>query len=77
MEGMTISEMAKALKLPRRTIEMRVFRGGFKPISQEALYSPDVFEAIKVVPGRGRPAKKPEAPARAAKPGKAAKNGKK
>jgi hypothetical protein len=57
MEGMTISEMAKALKLPRRTIEMRIFRGGFKPISQEALYSPDVFEKIKDSPGKGRPKK--------------------
>ena len=61
MEGLTISEMAKALNLPRRTVEMRIFRGGFKPISQEALYSPDVFEAIRNVPGKGRPPKaKPE-----------------
>jgi hypothetical protein len=57
MEGLTISEMAKALKLPRRTIEMRIFRGGFKPISQEALYSPDVFEEIKKSRGKGRPKK--------------------
>jgi hypothetical protein len=57
MEGMTISEMAKALNLPRRTVEMRIFRAGFKPISQEALYSPEVFEAIKDSPGRGRPRK--------------------
>ena len=58
---MTISEMAKALNLPRRTVEMRIFRGGFKPISQEAVYSPEVFEAIRNVGGKGRPPKaKPE-----------------
>ena len=57
---MTISEMAKALNIPKRTVEMRVFRGGFKPISQEALYSPDVLEAIRNSPGKGRPRKKPE-----------------
>ena len=64
MEGMTISEMANALNLPRRTIEMRIFRGGFKPISQEALYSPEVFEAIKISRGKGRPRKQagPESP---------------
>ena len=60
MTGMTISEMAKELNLPRRTIEMRIFRGGYKPISQEALYSPDVFNAIKVSPGKGRPKKQPD-----------------
>jgi hypothetical protein len=57
MKGMTISEMAAALNLPRRTVEMRIFRGGFKPISQEALYSTDVFKSIQNTPGRGRPKK--------------------
>jgi hypothetical protein len=61
MEGMTISEMAKALNLPRKTVEMRILRRGHKPITHEATYSKEVFEDIKNVPGKGRPKKKPEA----------------
>jgi DNA-binding XRE family transcriptional regulator len=57
MEGMTISEMAKKLKVPRKTVEMRILRGGYKPLTKEAVYSADVFEAIKKSPGRGRPSK--------------------
>ena len=57
MTGITVSEMMKELKLPRKTIEARIFRGGHKPISQEALYTPEVMEAIRNVPGKGRPRK--------------------
>jgi predicted ArsR family transcriptional regulator len=60
MEGMTISEMAKALNLPLATVKKRLLRAGRKPFSQEALYTEDDFEAIKDVPGRGRPPKKPD-----------------
>ena len=58
---MTISEMATALNLPRKTVEMRLLRSGFSPITKEALYSKEAFETIKNSPGKGRPPKaKPE-----------------
>jgi hypothetical protein len=73
MNGMTISEMAEKLSLPRDTIKRRILRGGYKPLTKDAVYSLDVFEAIKDVPGRGRPPKaKPEAPVKT-KPAKPAK----
>jgi len=57
MEGITISEMAKKLNLPKKTVEMRLLRRGHKPKSQKAIYSMDAFEDIKNVPGKGRPKK--------------------
>ena len=57
MKGMTISEMMEALNLPRKTIEMRLFRKGHKPLSYEAIYSKKAFEDIKKTAGRGRPPK--------------------
>ena len=57
MQGMTISEMAGKLKLPRDTIKRRLLRAGCKPITQEALYTEDDFEKIRNVPGKGRPKK--------------------
>jgi hypothetical protein len=71
MEGMTISEMAKVLDIPLATVKKRLLRAGRKPFSQEALYTNDDFEAIRNVPGRGRPPKaKPEAPVKPKKPAK-------
>ena len=60
MEGMTITEMAEKLNLPRDTVMRRILRGGHKPITKDALYSVEVFEAIRNVPSKGRPKKKPE-----------------
>jgi hypothetical protein len=57
MTGMTISEMAEKLSLPRDTIMRRILRGGYKPITKDALYAEEVFEAIRNVPGKGRPPK--------------------
>ena len=57
MEGMTISEMAEILKLPRDTVMRRLLRAGRKPITMEAVYAVEDFEAIRSVPGRGRPRK--------------------
>ena len=54
---MTISEMAKELKISRDTIKQRLVRAGIKPFCQEALYTKEDFEAIRNVPGKGRPAK--------------------
>jgi DNA-binding XRE family transcriptional regulator len=60
MTGMTIAEMAKQLGLGIKTVEGRIQRGKYKPLTKDALYSMDVFEAIRNVPGKGRPRKKPE-----------------
>ena len=60
MQGMTISEMADKLKLPKDTVRRRLLRAGCKPFSQEALYTKGDFEKIKVVPGKGRPKKAKE-----------------
>jgi hypothetical protein len=62
MEGMTLTEMSKILGLPPKTVERRIQRAGLKPITREAIYAPEVLEAIRNVPGKGRPPK--------AKPGK-------
>jgi predicted ArsR family transcriptional regulator len=60
MEGMTITEMAKRLKIPPRTVERRIQRAGIKPLTKEALYPLDTFDKIKEVK-MGRPPKaKPE-----------------
>jgi hypothetical protein len=61
MTGMTIAEMAERLNVPRDTVKHRILRGGFKPITKDAIYAEEVFEAIRNVPGKGRPKKsKPE-----------------
>jgi IS30 family transposase len=59
MEGMTITEMAKKLGLPQRTVERRIQRAGIKPMSREAIYPADTFEKISDVK-MGRPRKEPE-----------------
>jgi hypothetical protein len=62
MEGLTIAEMAEMLGIPYETAKVRLFRAGIKPITKDALYDKSALEAIRNVPGRGRPPKaKPEA----------------
>jgi hypothetical protein len=70
MEGMTIEEMAKSLGLPYKTVAQRLLRGGYEPIFSGNLYSPEIFEAIRNVPGKGRPKKEPETPAKPPRKGK-------
>jgi predicted ArsR family transcriptional regulator len=69
MEGMTITEMAKKLKIPPRTVERRIQRAGIRPLTKEAIYPPDTLDKIKEVK-MGRPPKKPEAQDQAVKKGK-------
>jgi len=57
MEGITISEMAEMLKIPRDTVQRRLLRAGRKPFTMEALYTAEDFEAIKNTPPPGRPRK--------------------
>jgi hypothetical protein len=49
--------MSRILGLPPRTVERRIQRAGLKPITREAIYAPEVLEAIRNVPGPGRPKK--------------------
>lgn len=59
----TVKEMASLEGETIKTISQRLFRAGKKPVSKDALYTEEDFEAIRNVPGKGRPAKaKPEAP---------------
>jgi predicted ArsR family transcriptional regulator len=69
VEGITISEMAEKLGIPKHTVETRLNRVGIEPIFYGSLYSPDTLDKIRAVK-RGRPAKKPEAPDEDATPAK-------
>ena len=54
---MTIDEIAAELGIPWRTAHKRIERLEIKPLSYKALYDPSVVEAIRNVPGKGRPPK--------------------
>jgi len=54
---LTISEMAKILKVSSDTVQKRLHRAGIKPITREVVYAESALEAIRVVPGKGRPKK--------------------
>jgi predicted ArsR family transcriptional regulator len=55
--GITIKQMAKELGLKPDTVKMRLHVAKIKPIIREALYDPSALEAIRHVPGKGRPKK--------------------
>jgi len=57
MEGLTLSELAESLDVPQKTVEMRLFRAGIKPIMRGAIYDKSVLEILKDTPGKGRPKK--------------------
>jgi hypothetical protein len=57
VNGLTISEMANILKLKPDTVKMRLHVAGIKPITKEAVYDNFALEAIRNVPGKGRPSK--------------------
>ena len=61
VEGFTVAEIAEKLGIPAGTVRTRLSRAGIKPITQSPLYDKSVVEAIRNVPGKGRPKKnKPE-----------------
>jgi hypothetical protein len=62
MEGLTIPEMAEILGLEREAVLRRLLRAGIKPITKDALYDRSALEAIRSVPGKGRPPKKEPEP---------------
>jgi RNA:NAD 2'-phosphotransferase (TPT1/KptA family) len=63
MEGITIDEMSRLLKLPQKTVAIRIHRAGIKPMTRQAVYSLDTIEKIKEVK-MGRPKKQPDKPAK-------------
>jgi len=60
-EVWTISQMAAELGIAPDTAKQRLFVAKIKPITREAIYDKSALEAIRNVPGKGRPPKpKPE-----------------
>ena len=60
-EFFTVKDMAERLGISSNTAKHRIFELGIKPVSKDALYTEEDFEAIRNVPGKGRPPKaKPE-----------------
>ena len=57
VKGLTIDEIAGELGIPWKTAHKRIEKLGIKPLSYKALYDPSVVEAIRNVPGKGRPPK--------------------
>jgi len=57
MNGLTLSEISKKLGIPVNTLRQRITRLGIKPITQEAVYAPEVLGILNTVPGKGRPKK--------------------
>lgn len=55
--GITISEMAKELCIEKNAVLQRLFVAGIKPLTKEAIYPESALEAIRNVPGKGRPRK--------------------
>ena len=72
MTGITISEMAEKLGIEKNTVLQRLYVAKIKPKTREAIYDNSALEAIRNVPGKGRPpkAKQPEKPASKSKKAK-------
>jgi hypothetical protein len=66
-EYFTISEMAQKLGITYLSAKQRLLRAGIKPATSEVLYVASALEAIRNVPGRGRPPKAPASPDEPAK----------
>jgi len=61
-EFFTVKEIAENLGVDKQTAKMRLFRLGIKPIASDALYDKSALEAIRDVPGKGRPPKAKQEP---------------
>jgi transcriptional regulator with XRE-family HTH domain len=57
MEGLTAKEMAEILGITYDNCRMRLSKAKVKPISKDAIYSPDTLEKIRDVAPVGRPKK--------------------
>jgi hypothetical protein len=70
IKGFTIKEMADEIGISYEAAQKRIERAGIKPILKEDLYPESTLEAIRSVPGKGRPRKAPETPAKPPRKGK-------
>jgi hypothetical protein len=57
VKGYTIKEMADELGLSYKTTHKRLETAGIEPLVKEAIYPEFALEAIRNVPGKGRPPK--------------------
>jgi transposase len=73
MHGITITEIAKKLGITYLTAKQRLLRAGIKPITKEAIYPESALEAIRDVPGKGRPKKAAPEPVKEKPKGRKAK----
>jgi len=60
MEHITIKEMAEILGITDGAVRMRLATAKIKPVIREAIYDKSALEAIRNVPGKGRPPKPKE-----------------
>jgi predicted ArsR family transcriptional regulator len=68
MEGMTVSEIAKELKISVDAVRKRIETAGIVPISREAVYDKNVVKILKAIK-MGRPKKAaPDKPASKTQP---------
>jgi hypothetical protein len=70
MNELTVKEIADRLNRPFETVKVQLRAAGISPIRKVGktnIYDPSVVEAIRNVPGKGRP-KKPEAETKTTKP---------
>jgi Mor family transcriptional regulator len=58
MQGYTIEELAKKLKISERAVYQRLRTIGMEPLTRQAVYPETALEAIKEVSKGGRPRKK-------------------
>lgn len=59
-EYLTISEIADRLGISYLAAKQRLLRYGIKPITSDTLYEESALEAVRNVPGKGRPRKAAE-----------------
>ena len=57
--GYTTEGIADELGIPYETAQKRIYRLGLEPLADGKIYPPEALEAVRNVPGRGRPPKKP------------------
>jgi hypothetical protein len=57
MEGLTITEIARLLRITPEAAKLRLYRAGITPITKEALYDPACVDQIREVSKGGRPRK--------------------
>jgi hypothetical protein len=55
VEGFTIQEMAKKLKITEDAVYLRIWKSGIDPLTRQAIYAYDTIERIKHINKGGRP----------------------